>query len=170
MCYPWICRRTGLRVIHGVSAGLCVPNGRTRLVNLHIQMLLRRLRRRVISLCTMWAWAWIRYGCRRIVLIAILMCIYMLPGLGYYRDTYGVSKTEVSKPEPTAKVPDVKMRQSLASATLLVNVANVDESKSSFDFRESSVCMPKPTRTTDEWSLFVLVSWREWDQMCWTCR
>ena len=64
----------------------------------------------------------------------------MVPGLGYYRDTYGEPQAEVTVSAPTAKLPDVKMRQSVASATLLVNVANVDESKSSFDFQESSVC------------------------------
>lgn len=62
-------------------------------------------------------------------------------GLGYYRDTYGQTKTEAEAAvaSPAPKLPDVKMRQSLASATLLVNVANVDEGKSSIDFQESSV-------------------------------
>jgi len=60
-------------------------------------------------------------------------------GLGYYRDTYGQTKTDAAVVAPVPKLPDVKMRQSLASATLLVNVANVDESKSSIDFQESSV-------------------------------
>ena len=65
----------------------------------------------------------------------------MHPGLGYYRDTHGQPKTEALVEAPAPKLPDVKMRQSLASATLLVNVANVDESKSSIDFQESSVCV-----------------------------
>ena len=72
----------------------------------------------------------------------------MCPGLGYYRDTYGQAKTEAAVAAPAPKLPDVKMRQSLASATLLVNVANVDESKSSIDFQESSVSVilhPCPT-------------------------
>ena len=74
--------------------------------------------------------------------------IGMRAGLGYYRDTYGQAKIDAAVVEPVAKLPDVKMRQSLASATLLVNVANVDEGKSSIDFQESSVSVilhPCPT-------------------------